>query len=62
LLFAARTLAVSRDNPRVLHGEVKISRATVKRIVKNTTLFGWSNAWLSGYTDRLLRSETEPPV
>ena len=54
LLFAAKTLAVSRDNPDVLCGEVKITRATVKRIVRNTTLFGWSNLWLYRYANRLL--------
>jgi len=57
LLFAARTLAVTRDNPQVLTGEVKISRRTVKRIVGTTTLLGWSNAWLSGYTRHLLAAQ-----
>lgn len=54
LLFAARTIAATRDNPEILTGEVKISRRTVKRIVSTTTLLGWSNAWLSGYTHHLL--------
>jgi len=54
LLFAARTIAVSRNNPDVLTGEVKIGRSSVKRIVRRTMLFGWSNSWLEGYTDRLL--------
>jgi len=54
LLFAARTIAISRDNPDVLTGEVKIARSAVKRIIRKTMLFGWSNSWLEGYTDRLL--------
>jgi farnesyl-diphosphate farnesyltransferase len=59
LLFAAKTLAVSRDNPDVLSGEVKITRATVKRIIRDSTLFGWSNAWLHRYANRLLGSVAE---
>ena len=56
LLFAARTLAVSRDNPEVLSSEVKVSRATIKRIVVHSRLLGWSNAWLAAYTRHLLTS------
>ncbi len=59
LLFAAKTIAISRRNPAVLSGEVKIGRATVKQIVRDTTLHGWSNAWLRTYANRLL---TEPAV
>lgn len=58
LLFAARTIAATRDNPEVLTGEVKISRTTVKRIVGTSTLLGWSNAWLSGYTNHLLTARS----
>ncbi len=54
LLFAARTIAVSRNNPDVLTGEVKIARSAVKQIIRKTTLFGWSNSWLQGYAARLL--------
>jgi farnesyl-diphosphate farnesyltransferase len=54
LLFAARTIAATRGNPGVLTGEVKISRTTVRRIVRNSTVFGWSNAWLEAYARRLL--------
>lgn len=54
LLFAAATLGVTRNNPAVLHGEAKISRALIARIVRQTTLLGWSNAWISGMTERLL--------
>ena len=53
LLFAARTLAISRDNVNVLVGEVKMTRDEVKAIVRDTTLFGWSNAWLERYYKRL---------
>ncbi len=56
LLFAAKTVAVSRNNPQVLCGEVKIGRETVKKIMRDSTLWGWSNAWLTSYTRRLLVS------
>ena len=56
LLFATRTLAVSRDNPQVLTGEVKIPRATVRRIVAHSKLLGWSNIWVTAYARRLLSS------
>jgi farnesyl-diphosphate farnesyltransferase len=54
LCFAAKTLAVSRNNPQVLAGEAKISRAEVKGIVRATSALGWSNAWLKWYYRRLL--------
>ena len=60
LLFAARTIAVSRNNPDTLVGEVKISRETVKEIIRASTLFGWSNAWLKRYADRLLTTPRVP--
>ena len=53
LLFAARTLAISRGNAAVLHSEAKISRAQVRAIMRNTALFGWSNHWLEWYYRRL---------
>lgn len=59
LLFAARTLSASRNNTAILTGEVKIGRAEIKAIMKHSAAFGWSNAWLTYYTDKLLR---EPPV
>jgi len=34
-------------------GEVKMTRDEVKAIVRDTTLFGWSNRWLDGYVRRL---------
>jgi farnesyl-diphosphate farnesyltransferase len=49
MLFAVRTLALSRQNVNVLVGEVKMTRDEVKAIVRDTTLFGWSNTWLEGY-------------
>ena len=57
LLFAAKTIAISRENPAVLNGEVKISRATVKQIVRDTTVCGWSNAWIQRYANRLLTAD-----
>jgi len=32
-----------------LLGEVKMTREEVKAIVRDTTLFGWSNLWLESY-------------
>lgn len=57
LLFAARTLAVTRDNRDVLLSEAKMSRADVERIVRRTTIFGWSNRWLARYHEQLLRGD-----
>ncbi len=53
LLFAVRTLAVSRDNSDVLESEVKISRAEVMRIVMQSQVWGWSNGWLDRYYESL---------
>jgi len=53
MLFAARTLAISRHNVNVLMGEVKMTREEVKAIVRDSTLFGWSNHWLESYYERL---------
>jgi len=53
MLFAVRTLALSRHNVNVLVGEVKMTRDEVKAIVRDTTLFGWSNSWLDSYYRRL---------
>ncbi|TVQ21009.1 MAG: hypothetical protein EA383_17905 [Spirochaetaceae bacterium] len=58
LLFAAKTVAVSRNNPLVLSGEVKIGRDAVKKIMRDSAIWGWSNAWLSSYTRKLLTSST----
>jgi farnesyl-diphosphate farnesyltransferase len=54
-LFAVRTLAISRKNPRVFHEETKIGRAEVKRIVFWTRLFGRSDRWVGWYARRLAR-------
>ncbi len=53
LLFAVRTLAVSRDNIDVIISEAKITRPEVKKIIRETTLLGWSNNWLTSYYNRL---------
>jgi farnesyl-diphosphate farnesyltransferase len=57
LLFAARTLALSRDNRDVLLSEAKMSREDVERIVRRTMMHGWSNRWLARYHEQLLRGE-----
>jgi len=51
LMFAIRTLAVCRHNAQVfsLKSEAKITRNEVKKIVLNSTLWGWSNIWLDRY-------------
>lgn len=61
MLFAVRTLAISRHNVNVLIGEVKMTRDEVQAIVRDTTLFGWSNAWLEGYYHQLQIAPPGPP-
>lgn len=56
LMFAVRTLAISRHNVRVLEDEVKITREEVARIVNETTRWGWFNPWLDHYYNRLKRA------
>lgn len=53
LMFAIRTLAISRRNAQVFDSEAKITREEVKRIVMDATLWGWSNSWLDSYYQKL---------
>lgn len=53
LLFAVRTLAISRSNPDVFDRETKMSRKEVRRIVGTARVFGGSNAWMEWYCERL---------
>jgi farnesyl-diphosphate farnesyltransferase len=53
LMFAIRTLAVSRHNAQVFEAEAKITRDEVKKIVLDSTLWGWSNLWLERYYQEL---------
>jgi farnesyl-diphosphate farnesyltransferase len=53
LMFAIRTLAISRRNVQVFETEAKISRADVKQIVTDSMLWGWSNTWLDSYYRKL---------
>jgi farnesyl-diphosphate farnesyltransferase len=53
LMFAIRTLAVSRHNAQVFESEAKITRNEVKKIVMDSTLWGWSNLWLDRYYQEL---------
>ena len=53
LMFAIRTLAISRRNAQVFESEAKITREEVKRIVMDATLWGWSNSWLDSYYQKL---------
>jgi farnesyl-diphosphate farnesyltransferase len=54
-LFAVRTLAISRRNPRVFQEETKISRPEVRRIVFWSRLLGGSDRWVAWYARRLAR-------
>ncbi len=54
ILFAARTVSISRDNLSVLSGEAKIQRNEIKKIMRDTTLFGWSNKFLDRYYTGLI--------
>jgi farnesyl-diphosphate farnesyltransferase len=53
LLFAVRTLAISRNNREVLEAEAKMTREEVKQIIVQTQMLGWSNHWLNDYYERL---------
>jgi len=53
LMFAIRTLAISRRNAQVFENEAKISRDEIKQIVTDSTLWGWSNFWLDSYYQKL---------
>ena len=53
LMFAIRTLAISRRNAQVFDSEAKITREEVRQIVMDTTLWGWSNSWLDSYYQKL---------
>ncbi len=53
LMFAIRTLAISRRNDQVFENEAKISRDEVKQIITDSTLWGWSNLWLDSYYQKL---------
>jgi len=57
LLFAVKTLAISRKNHDVLTSEAKISRAQVTKIVFTAKLFFWSNALLTLYYKKLFKPE-----
>lgn len=53
LLLAERTLAVNRRNLSVLESKAKIGRDEVIRILRNGTMWGWSNWWVDRYARRL---------
>ncbi len=58
-LFAERTLAISRANPRVFREETKIGRDDVRRIVAWSRFLGWSNGWIAWYGRRLRSLPTD---
>jgi farnesyl-diphosphate farnesyltransferase len=60
LLFAVKTLALSRSNVNVVLTEAKITRDEIKAIMYNTTLFGWSNQWLVNYYHHLRTVPSSP--
>ena len=53
LLFAVRTLALSRSNRDVLAKEVKMTRPEVIAISRNARILGFSNRWIDWYCGRL---------
>ncbi len=53
LLFAVRTLALSRQNAGVWRREVKMTRPEVRAITRWTMTFGYSNQWMDWYRRRL---------
>ena len=53
LLFAVRTLAISRANPDVLRRETKMTRREVKAITRRAVFLGFSNGWIERYCRRL---------
>jgi farnesyl-diphosphate farnesyltransferase len=59
IFFAVKTLALSRDNVEVVRSEVKITRDDVSRIMRMTTLKGWSNRWLRRYYEHLNHGNDE---
>ena len=56
LLFAVKTLAVSRNNSAVIATEAKITRPQVKRIVAISSLIWWSDFLLGRYYRFLSRT------
>ena len=53
LLFAVRTLTISRSNPDVLTRETKMTRREVERITRRAKVMGFSNRWIERYCGRL---------
>ncbi len=53
LLFAVRTLAISRANPAVLRRETKVTRRDVRAITRRALALGFSNGWIERYCKRL---------
>ena len=49
LFFAIKTLTISMNNVNVILEEAKLSRDQVKKIMRDTSFFGWSNRWLNRY-------------
>ena len=59
LFFAIKTQAVSTNNVNVILKEAKLSRDQVKKIIRDTSWFGWSNHWLFYYCKQLSHPELE---
>jgi farnesyl-diphosphate farnesyltransferase len=55
--LAVGTLAVSRNNAKVIMDEAKLGRNQVLQILAQTRMFGWSNHWLHFYYRQL----SDPP-
>lgn len=60
LLFAVRTLALSRGNPGVLERETKMTRGEVVAVTRRARVMGFSNRWIDRYC-RLLATVSQRP-
>ena len=58
LLFAVRTLAISRANPAVLRRETKMTREEVEAITFRAKVMGFSNRWIDRYCRHLATTAT----
>jgi farnesyl-diphosphate farnesyltransferase len=62
MMFAVRTVAISRNNYGVITGEVKLAREEIKSIIKKTSLLGWSNLFIEYYFNKLSKPLESSPA
>ena len=56
MMFAARTVGLLREHPYDATNDVKMTRKDVRKIVRFTTVFGWSNYLVDRYFRSLMSS------